>query len=380
MQPLASLLARPRGWSAVLLGLLALASRPDAQVPGQGCIDPPVCGAWETAFDWDITTCGGGDFDLDCVSEDCAGFAHGEVPHAVLFLKDPLASPPEWRVLLVNTGDLDEDKTTWWVWDPATPAAVSAGLPFHGNAFCGGHTVMRDGRVFFAGGHRYPSAGGECAIASAHESTWIYDPTDGPLGTWSVGPDMADARYYPSCVGDTEDAVLVLGGQPFSSTFEIYHNAPAVGTFEGPYPYSTVAPCGSSYPHTHLLPKRLPAGGQEFRATLFVSSPFFYANPDPWDCGVVDYGIPTQLLPLKKSPPDYSLPWAEGPVPTLDKHRADNGSLLVVDTTLAPPRPRSTSPLERTIRSRARKRARIRRPRRSSSIPKTRHRVCPCRL
>jgi hypothetical protein len=318
-----------------LLALAACASAASAQVPGEGCIDPPICGAWETAFDWDITTCGSEDEDSECDSVDCPNLAYGEVPHAVLVLKDPAANPAEWRVLLVNTGNPDTSQTDWWVWDPATPTVVDQGLPFHENAFCGGHTVLRDGRVFFAGGHRYPANGGECSTAASHPKTWVYDPTDGPLGTWSVGPDMTHPRYYPTCVGDTEDAVIVLGGQGGPSSMEIYHNAPSIGTFEGPYAYSTVPECGSLYPHTHILPKRPPAGGQTFRATLFVSSAFYYS--DLWPCSSGGYSIPTQLLPLRQSPPDYSLAWQVGPAPTLDLDRAENGSLLLVDTTLGTP-------------------------------------------
>lgn len=287
--------------------------------PGQGCTDPYVCGAWETAFDWDITTCGPGDLDPACNSVQCPTLPYGEVPHAVLVLKDPDSSPPEWRVLLVNTGDPDADATSWFVWDPASPHVVDEGLPFHGNAFCGGHSVMQDGRVFFAGGHLYPLAGGDCGTGTPHPKTWIYDPADGPLGTWSVGPNMTHPRYYPSCVGDTEDVVLVLGGQGGPSSFEVFENDTT--SFDGPY--------------TYLLPKRPPAGGQTFRATLFVSSAYFYS--DLWPCGTTGYSIPTQLLPLKASPADYSLAWEAGPMPTQDLKRAENGSLLVVDTTVVPP-------------------------------------------
>ncbi len=87
--------------------------------PTQGCIDPPVCGAWEGPYDWGVQTCSGGDSLSHCTPSGCVDAfgmplepAWGEIPHAVLVLKDASSSPQEWRVLLVNTAS-PSDPDAW---------------------------------------------------------------------------------------------------------------------------------------------------------------------------------------------------------------------------------------------------------------------------
>ncbi|HRI69563.1 MAG TPA: kelch repeat-containing protein, partial [Polyangium sp.] len=93
------------------------------------------------------------------------------------------------------------------LYDPATNAWTSASNMATGRHF---HVAVKlgDGRVFVAGG----SAG---AIASAPlSSVEIYNPA---TNTWSAGPAMSTARYYPAAALLQNGKVLVTGGRSTSS-------------------------------------------------------------------------------------------------------------------------------------------------------------------
>jgi hypothetical protein len=71
-------------------------------------------------------------------------------------------------------------------------------------------TLLRDGRVLVTGG---PSGPDGSPTASAE----LYDPNSGPLGesgigSWSVTPSMAEARYDHTAILLSNGTVLVMGG------------------------------------------------------------------------------------------------------------------------------------------------------------------------
>jgi hypothetical protein len=132
---------------------------------------------------------------------------------------------------------------------------------------------------------------------------------------------------------DTDGRVLVMTGDGSNpTTFEVFNPAVTAPSnpWAGPYSYSTVPACEMVYPHGHLLPKR----DSQKRATLFVSSPVYTGIP--WvGCGLQ---IPTQILPLHATLGDYtSHAWQTGPALATDPRRSDNGSVLLVDTTVPAP-------------------------------------------
>lgn len=67
--------------------------------------------------------------------------------------------------------------------------------------FCAGHTLMADGRVFFAGGHIADGVGENKAV--------IYDPWK---NTWTRVPDMNNGRWYPTATLLPNGDILVIGG------------------------------------------------------------------------------------------------------------------------------------------------------------------------
>ena len=90
------------------------------------------------------------------------------------------------------------------VYDPITgtqtPATVDQGY----NIFCSGFAHLFDGSLFIAGGNKNAQLEG---IVQTH----LFNPvTNG----WSLGPDMAAGRWYPSVTPLTNGEMLITEGGP----------------------------------------------------------------------------------------------------------------------------------------------------------------------
>ncbi len=86
-------------------------------------------------------------------------------------------------------------------WDPITETLIDTAD--HGyDAFCGGHTLLADGRVFFTGGH-IPGCTGL-------PNATYYDPT---TDTFNWVPDMAGGRWYPSLVTLSNGDIVTMSGR-----------------------------------------------------------------------------------------------------------------------------------------------------------------------
>ena len=119
-----------------------------------------------------------------------------------------------WPLVAVHTNLLNNGKLLVWdgwqtptpaqVWDPQsqtfTPVVNQQGL------FCSGVVQLSDGRILVAGGHDQSTGFVETGIKSVN----IFNPA---TNTWTQGPDMHFARWYPSATLLPDGRVLVVSGE-----------------------------------------------------------------------------------------------------------------------------------------------------------------------
>jgi hypothetical protein len=97
-----------------------------------------------------------------------------------------------------------QDHTRATVWNPAngaqTPVDVNTGY----NIFCSGLAHLMDGSIFVAGGNKDQQLNG---IVQTH----LFDPN---TNKWSLGPNMAAGRWYPSVTPLANGEMLITEGGP----------------------------------------------------------------------------------------------------------------------------------------------------------------------
>jgi hypothetical protein len=134
-----------------------------------------------------------------------------------------------------------QDRTRATVWDPATGAQTPVDVTTGYNLFCSGLAHLMDGSVFVAGGNKDPQLNG---LVQTH----IFDSNS---NTWSLGPNMAAGRWYPSVTPLANGEMLITEGGP---------DMPEVRKIEGGlralntaslnlplYPWLDVAPDGRAF-------------------------------------------------------------------------------------------------------------------------------------
>jgi hypothetical protein len=96
------------------------------------------------------------------------------------------------------------------VWDPTNNTYKRVDVSGY-NIFCAGYTQLANGNVLVAGGNKNAALDG---IVQTHIFNWQNE-------TWSRGPDMAAARWYPAvqALGNNE-AVIVGGGQAIPEVYQ----------------------------------------------------------------------------------------------------------------------------------------------------------------
>src|SRR3954462_504137 len=140
-----------------------------------------------------------------------------------------------------------QDHTRATVWGPATVSQTSVNLNDGFNIFCSGLAHLFDGRLFIAGGNKDQNLDG---IVQTH----VFDPAS---NTWSVGPDMAAGRWYPTVTPLRNGEMLITSGRDVTTTNdtpEVY--TPGSGSLrELPgatvslplYPWIDIAPDGRPF-------------------------------------------------------------------------------------------------------------------------------------
>lgn len=134
-----------------------------------------------------------------------------------------------------------QNTTRATVWDPATgsqtPVTVDTGF----NIFCSGLAHLIDGRLFLAGGNKDQALNG---IVQTH----LFNPA---TNSWSLGPNMAAGRWYPTVTPLTNGEMLITSGRV--STPEVRTLAGSLRTLGNAslslplYPWMDVAPNGLTF-------------------------------------------------------------------------------------------------------------------------------------
>jgi hypothetical protein len=161
---------------STLWPLLASAAPPPAPDPVYR-----TKGYWEQPYDWGI-----------------AGI------HSVLLHG---AGDSHSQVLVFNTGEVG---LVWKVdpMDALAPGDLTPVATENSNIFCGGHSVLKDGRALITGGNEYSDQGTD------HVN--IFDPMLQPPRFVSPRPsNMFDGRYYPTNTTLADGTVLVTAGRRY---------------------------------------------------------------------------------------------------------------------------------------------------------------------
>ena len=92
------------------------------------------------------------------------------------------------------------------LWNPGSGAITNIALTYQRDIFCGGMTVLQDGRVFVGGGHIYQGAINDTQGVS---NTTVFDPA---ANSWTEGPTMDVPRWYPTTMILGDGTVRIFAG------------------------------------------------------------------------------------------------------------------------------------------------------------------------
>jgi hypothetical protein len=187
---------------------------PDARAAAAAVADAPQdVGQWGPVVDWPVV-----------------GVHVALLPNGKVLAYDSLSD-----------GAPVHDHTRATVWDPATgtqtPVTVDTGF----NIFCSGLAHLVDGRLFFAGGNKDWESNG---IVQTH----LFDSM---TNLWSLGPNMAAGRWYPSVTPLNNGEMLITSGRadtPEVRTLAGGLRALSTASLSLPlYPWMDVAPNGLAF-------------------------------------------------------------------------------------------------------------------------------------
>jgi Domain of unknown function (DUF1929) len=133
------------------------------------------------------------------------------------------------------------DHTRATVWDPATGTQTPVDVTTGYNLFCSGLAHLMDGTLFVAGGNQDSQLNG---LVQTHTF-------DSNTNMWSLGPNMAAGRWYPSVTPLANGETLITEGGP--DTPEVRKTdgglrALTTASLDLPqYPWLDVAPDGRAF-------------------------------------------------------------------------------------------------------------------------------------
>jgi hypothetical protein len=134
-----------------------------------------------------------------------------------------------------------QDRTRATVWDPATGAQTPVNVTTGYNIFCSGLAHLMDGTLFVAGGNKDTQLNGIVQTHTFNSNT----------NTWSLGPNMAAGRWYPSVTPLANGEMLITeGGPDMPEVRKIDGGLRALNTASlnlPLYPWLDVAPDGRAF-------------------------------------------------------------------------------------------------------------------------------------
>jgi hypothetical protein len=96
------------------------------------------------------------------------------------------------------------DRTRAMVWDPVTGTETRVDVMTGFNVFCSGLAHLPNGSLFLAGGNKN-------AQLQGIKQTHLFNPS---TNAWSLGPEMAYERWYPSVTPLSNGEMLITEGGP----------------------------------------------------------------------------------------------------------------------------------------------------------------------
>jgi galactose oxidase-like protein/Big-like domain-containing protein len=134
-----------------------------------------------------------------------------------------------------------QDHTRATVWDPSTGSQTPVDVHTGFNIFCSGLAHLVDGRLFIAGGNKDQQLNG---IVQTH----LFDPL---TNLWSLGPNMAAGRWYPTVTPLSNGEMLITSGRvatPEVRTVAGGLRSLSTASLSLPlYPWMDVAPNGRAF-------------------------------------------------------------------------------------------------------------------------------------
>ncbi|MFS0758217.1 galactose oxidase-like domain-containing protein [Noviherbaspirillum sp. 1P10PC] len=169
-----------------------------------------------------------------------------------------------------------------YIWDPATKTGHSIAPPE--NIWCGGQTVLNDGRVYVAGGNlRYPDPNAAAGL-TGWEGALTHYTFDPQKETWTRQmPDMSVGRWYPTTTQLPDNRVLITSGydqtgsEAVTNVVELF--TPTANNQNTMSVVSTHNPTGL-YPFQFMMPsgQMLQAGPDISNSALLTVGTWSWAN------------------------------------------------------------------------------------------------------
>jgi hypothetical protein len=172
-----------------------------------------------------------------------------------------------------------------YIWNPTTRTGYNIKPPE--NIWCGGQTLLSDGRVYIAGGNlRYPDYSQPAGMTEWEGALSNY--TFNPISeTWARQPDMKQGRWYPTVTKMEDGRAVVVSGMDetgsgnMTGAVEVFTPDPNMDGTAGTIKPVSIHSFSGLYPLQFLLPggKLLEAGPGGYASKL--------ADPATWNWSIL---------------------------------------------------------------------------------------------